>query len=501
MPRSPAYRDYSVEDWKAALTYVSERTKKLVDTKLVRPSDQPYLINEATAVKYGVMVGEVQQDGCLIIPFQGEQILHNPAGLTWIIILEAKTSEAIMVPLQHLIAAVNDPANVSVIVSAVNQGIKYTRINFAWLKVRLAKKAAVLGKDPSPMSRDCTFMAFRRRTMGTSEEFCHLHVHSMYSFLDGVSTPEGIVQRAIENGQPGIALTDHGYGFALFKFYKAAREAKIHPVLGIEFYVCDDIRQKYKDGAGNDRRFEYHLTVLAMNNVGWQNLCRLASLACEVGYYYVPRIDWRMLQEHNEGLIVLSGCFKGAVAWHLQPFEKRADTATETLATHGPIYRRDPDRSRLILRWLKQVFGDRLYGELQNIDFDRYMACVPELAQLCREEGVPTAVTNDCHFEVAEDKALQMVLSRISAGVVGDGLGTDFGQKGVYYIKARHEMEGHPAMTPDAFSRTCEIMSRCKVHIPIPGDEDFKYQFPRFDIQADRDWPAFIKSRQAGVTK
>ena len=166
--------------------------------------------------------------------------------------------------------------------------------------------------------------------------------------LDGASTIEGMVDQAVANGQPGLALTDHGFMFGTWKFYKECKKRGITPVLGCEFYLTDDVTKKYSH-EGKDRRFEYHQTVLAMNMTGYQNLCRLCTIACRDNFWYVPRIDHNTLFEYKEGLIVLSGCFKGPVAWHLQEFEQPIDGTT---LPHW--YRTDPDYSREIIEDVSQ---------------------------------------------------------------------------------------------------------------------------------------------------
>lgn len=486
--RAPEYKDFVEADVSLAREYLADKIKPVIGSSL--KIDGRLLVNDKTGAKYSTVVCQVHQDGCIHIPMDATtgQVLHNDAGDTWIAALIPSTSEILLIAKSQLIIACQRQDLQSVVSPAMHpDGFTVVRVNLGWAKNSLIKKSGIGGTGGE------SFMSLRKRKRASSEQFCHLHVHSMYSFLDGVSTPEGIVQRAVENGQPGIALTDHGYMFGTFKFYEAARDAGIRPVMGLEFYVVDDVTARYKDGQGNLRRFEYHLTVLASNQQGWENLCTLASLACRDHFYHVPRIDWNLLERHNEGLIVLSGCFKGAVAWHLQEFGTKLNADDEVLGPDGkPVYARDPDRSRSRLRWLKRVFGDRLYAELQCIDYDRYMCAMPQIAQLAADEGVPAVVTNDAHYETQEDAVLQQVLTRISSNAVGDS--DAFAKRGVYFIKTIDEM-AHPVLSPDMFHRTCEVMERCKVDIPLQGDPDFKFLFPPYAVQQDEDWGAFQLSR------
>lgn len=325
------------------------------------------------------------------------------------------------------------------------------------------------------------YQEHRAIPMAQSEDFVHLHVHSMYSLLDGVATPDELAHFAKACGQPGIALTDHGYLYGSYKFYHACKDAGIKPILGCELYCVDDVNERYLDPKdGRPRRFEYHQTVLAMNPTGWRNLCELATRACRDHLYYVPRIDRRMLFEHNEGLIVLSGCFKGQVAWHLQQPDPE-------IAAELPWHRYDPDHSRRIAREFREVFGDRYFIEVQQNDYGRYMEAVPRILQLAADEGIPAVATCDVHYARPEDAKLQAVMSRISHGAVGDGIGDSDSETGCYYVKSRTEID-YPDFDASMFTRTCEILDRCDVAEAIEFTE---YLFPAYDLQSDPDWGAY----------
>jgi len=141
--------------------------------------------------------------------------------------------------------------------------------------------------------------------------FVHLHVHSMYSLLDGIGSPEAIIKRAKELGQPAIALTDHGNMHGAIEFYKAGKEQGITPILGNEFYGCED--HKSKHNRKDDPLF--HLILLAKNEEGYRNLLKLTSISALDGHYYKPRIDFGLLQTYHGGLICLSGCIAGEIAY------------------------------------------------------------------------------------------------------------------------------------------------------------------------------------------
>ncbi|HQN69795.1 MAG TPA: PHP domain-containing protein [Anaerolineaceae bacterium] len=141
--------------------------------------------------------------------------------------------------------------------------------------------------------------------------FVHLHVHSTYSILDGFGKPADLVARAKELGMPALALTDHGTMFGTLDFYKAAKNAGIKPIIGLETYVA---QRRMQDKDPQKDRHSYHLILLAKNKTGYQNLLKLASVSQLEGHYYNPRIDKIVLAEHSEGLIASSACMSGEVS-------------------------------------------------------------------------------------------------------------------------------------------------------------------------------------------
>lgn len=136
--------------------------------------------------------------------------------------------------------------------------------------------------------------------------FAHLHTHSHYSLLDGLSKIEGIVDSAKKDGQMAVAITDHGNLYGAIDFYKACKKAEIKPIIGVEAYIANRTRFD-KEPNIDDKR--YHLTLLAKNNTGYKNLIKLVTKSQLEGYYYKPRMDLDLLRENSEGLICLSGCF------------------------------------------------------------------------------------------------------------------------------------------------------------------------------------------------
>lgn len=236
-----------------------------------------------------------------------------------------------------------------------------------------------------------SYIKWREKKLATPENFVHLHNHSTYSLLDGASSIDRIAEMAVVNGQPAIALTDHGYMFGAYKHWAACKKRGIKGLMGVEAYLVDDVNKKYVAEDGSARRWEYHQTLIAQNQTGWENLCKLMTIACRDHFHYVPRIDHKLLFQHKEGIICLTGCFKGMAAHYLQHRPLKEGESKLPLWLEY-----NPDKAREFLRMYKSEFGDRLYGEVMNIDYAPYNACLPELCQLLDEEGIPKIATNDC---------------------------------------------------------------------------------------------------------
>ena len=137
-------------------------------------------------------------------------------------------------------------------------------------------------------------------------DFCHLHVHTQYSLLDGLCDLKELVSRAKELGQKSLSITDHGTLSGIVEFYKECKRQDIKPVIGREFYICDNCEDKTQNSY-------FHLVLLAKNNKGLQNLYKLSSLSYKKGFYYKPRIDKKNLKKYSEGLVCLTACIRGIV--------------------------------------------------------------------------------------------------------------------------------------------------------------------------------------------
>lgn len=233
-----------------------------------------------------------------------------------------------------------------------------------------------------------------------ASDYVHLHNHSHYSLLDGLSKVPALVDHAKAAGMEAMAITDHGTLSGLVEFYKEAATKDFKPILGMETYVA--ARSHTDKEASKDKQY-YHLILLAMNNAGYQNLMRLSTVANLDGFYYKPRIDRELLVKHNEGLIVLSACIGGEVGDSLRngQYKQAKETA----------------------EWYKSVFGDRYYLEVQDHGHPKHPTVWQEqvgvneqLFKLSKELDIPCVLTCDAHYLTHADQEAHEILLCVQTG-------------------------------------------------------------------------------------
>ncbi|MGQ9688508.1 MAG: DNA polymerase III subunit alpha [Desulfobaccales bacterium] len=284
--------------------------------------------------------------------------------------------------------------------------------------------------------------------MATSE-FVHLHVHTAYSLLDGAIRLKDLVQRVQELKMPAVAITDHGTLFGVLEFYEKMREAGIKPLLGCELYVAPGSRFDRK-GKGD----HHHLVVLAMDQGGYHNLVRLVTQAHLEGFYYKPRVDKELLQEHNAGLIALSSCLHGEVAQHILAGDRKG---AEAAARH-----------------YAEIFPDRFYLEVQANDLPEQAKVNEALLELAPAWGLPVVATNDCHYLHPEDAKAHDVLLCIQTGKTVNTAGRMKFQTDQLYFKSPAEM-ARAFPYPEILARSREIADRCDVTLELGS-----YHFPAY---------------------
>jgi len=222
--------------------------------------------------------------------------------------------------------------------------------------------------------------------------FAHLHLHTEYSLLDGASRISPLLDHVKEMGMEHCAITDHGVMYGVVDFYQQALDRGIHPVIGCEVYICDDMEEK-QSGA----REYSHLILLCENQTGYQNLINMVSQGFTRGFYYRPRIDYALLKKHSEGLIAMSACLSGDIP---------------KLLLDG----RESDARKMAEKYLSIFDKDHFYIEIQDHGLSDQKRVLPGLIRLAREMGLSLVATNDCHYVHKEDAEAQEVLMCIQTG-------------------------------------------------------------------------------------
>ena len=285
-------------------------------------------------------------------------------------------------------------------------------------------------------------------------DFVHLHVHSEYSLLDGMSRIKDLPVRAKELGMKAIALTDHGVMYGAVDFYKECKKNDIKPIIGCEVYVAP--RSRFEKEAGRDSGYN-HLILLAKNKEGYQNLSKLVSLSFVEGFYYKPRIDLEILEKYSEGLICLSACLAGSLS--------------------QALIQDDMQKAEEIALWHKRVFKDDYYIEIQHNGLRQQIMINQKLIQLARKLDIPLVATNDAHYLKKEDSYFHEVLLCIQTGKrMSDEDRMRF-ETQEFYIKSPEEMADYFSEFPDAIENTVKIAEKCNY--------DFEFgvtKLPNYDV-------------------
>lgn len=284
--------------------------------------------------------------------------------------------------------------------------------------------------------------------------FVHLHVHSEYSFLDGACRLKNLVARAKELGMPALALTDHGGMHGAIEFYQLAKEAGVKPIIGCEVYVAPGNRfTKTKEAQGN-----FHLTLLARNFKGYQNLVKLVSRSHLEGFYHKPRVDKELLGLYSEGLIALSGCLMGEI-----PRLLRGKSYREAVAKAYEY---------------QKIFGQgNFYLELQNHGRSEEILGSRLLQELGRHTGIPVAATNDVHYVDQNEAPIQEILTSMRTAKANHDPKFFKSVKPEFYLKSAAAMTELFRETPEAINNTLRISEQCQLEI-----EFNRFRLPNFPV-------------------
>ncbi len=289
-----------------------------------------------------------------------------------------------------------------------------------------------------------------------SDSFTHLHVHTEFSMLDGAARLDELVAKAVADGQPAIGITDHGNMYGTLDFYRECNRQGIKPIIGTEAYMAHDHRSERParrgrvDDSGGDtdggKKLYYHLTLLAENQTGYRNLIHLASRAFMEGYYYKPRMDWELLEQHSDGVIATTGCLGGHV---LQAMMKGDDRGALDKAAR-----------------LQDIFGrDNLFVELQDHGLAEQRQTNPKLIELAKKIGAPLLATNDSHYTHQEDHESHGALLCVQTGsLLSDPNRFKFDGT-EHYLKSAAEMRYLFREVPSACDNSLWIAERANLEI------------------------------------
>jgi DNA polymerase III subunit alpha len=306
-------------------------------------------------------------------------------------------------------------------------------------------------------------------------DFVHLHVHTMYSLLDGAIRLDALFAKAKEFGMHSVAITDHGTMFNVLEFYQKAIKAEIKPIIGCECYVAP---RTMADKSPLDAKGLGHLVLLAENNEGYRNLCKLATLAQTQGFYYKPRIDKTVLAAHHKGLIAMSACLHGEIPM---------------LIKTGQM-----EKAETVARYYQELFGEHnFFLEIQNNGIPIQDTVNQALREMSAKLSIPLIASNDCHYLNKEDVRAHDVLLCVQTGkTVNDSDRFRFRTDQLYF-KSKEEMIDYFQEFPGAVENSVAIAERCEVTF------DFEtYHFPQFKEESGLDAEElFVSKTRAGFER
>ncbi|PJB15469.1 DNA polymerase III subunit alpha, partial [Candidatus Falkowbacteria bacterium CG_4_9_14_3_um_filter_38_19] len=298
-------------------------------------------------------------------------------------------------------------------------------------------------------------------------KFVHLHTHSHYSLLDGLTKIDDLIRAAKENGADSLAITDHGVMYGVIEFYQKCKKAGIKPIIGVEVYLAPGSRLD-KNSKAEERN--YHLVLLAKDLAGYKNLIKLTTIAHLEGFYYKPRIDWEVLSRHKDGLIALTACLAGEIprlilADKLEKCEKR-------------------------LLEYQELFGaDNFYLELQyHPNYAEQIKVNQQLLVFSQKLKIPVVATNDIHYLGKEDDEPQDVLLCLQTKKKKEDrdrmimLGENFS-----FRSSREMIEAFKDM-PEAIANTVKIAAACNLEIKLG-----EIQLPYFSVPAGYDCDSYLE--------
>ena len=300
-----------------------------------------------------------------------------------------------------------------------------------------------------------------------NNDFVHLHTHTEYSILDGLSKIPELIDRAKKFGQEALAITDHGNMHGHIVFYNACKEAGIKPIIGAELYLAKNSRFDKQVKMGSD---QFHLTLLAKNFTGYQNLMKLISLANFEGFSYKPRIDQELLEKYNEGIILLSGCMSSYTSRLL-------------------LQDKDAEAIELFKQYQK-IFPNRFYLEIQrHPHIPETYELTKKLIAIARQLKLPLVATNDSHYLDKEDAEAQDALLCVQTRrLISDKKRLKMVDKPDFYFKSSQEMIEAFNDIPEAIANSKKIAEQCDLEIPTG-----KLIFPTFELPKGETYASYLE--------
>lgn len=300
------------------------------------------------------------------------------------------------------------------------------------------------------------------KTLPKSSDYVHLHNHTQYSLLDGLTRIGPLMDYVKDTGMNAVAMTDHGTLSGAIEFYKEADAAGVKPIIGIETYVA---ARKHTDKDPVKDKQRYHLILLAMNNTGYQNIMQLSTKANLDGYYYFPRIDHDLLEQYNEGVIALSACMGGEVGDALKQGQY--------------------EQAKAVAQWYQSVFGDRYYLEIQDhghpknpLHSEEQQTVNEGVLRLGKELGIPVVVTCDAHYLHHEDQDAHEILLCVGTGsFLSDEKRMSLKDYPLHVTDPAEIIERWGKDHPEVITNTKAIAERCNVQIELG-----KILIPKFPV-------------------
>lgn len=303
-------------------------------------------------------------------------------------------------------------------------------------------------------------------------DYVHLHNHTQYSLLDGLTKLPALFNFVKENGMEAVAMTDHGTLSGTIDFYKTAKANGVKPIIGIETYVA---ARKHTDKDPQKDKQRYHLILLAMNNQGYQNLMRLSTIANLDGYYYYPRIDHDLLEQYNEGIIALSACMGGEI---------------------GDALRNEQyDKAKQVATWYRSVFGDRYYLEIQDhghpdnpLTSSEQQRINEQVLQLGKELDISVTLTCDAHYLNHEDQDAHEILLCVGTGsFLSDEKRMSLKDYPLHVVEPQELIERWGTDHPEVIKNSKAIADRCDVNIELG-----KILIPKFPVPEGEDERSYL---------